>query len=98
MNAARLYTDTFMLKYINHMAKVGMLAYSGFISMSARKDIRSYYREGLKETSKLYDGSDVSLSKGLFVRAPYIAYPTKTDYVDSKKYLSGLIHLETNDH
>ncbi|MGM0876831.1 MAG: DUF3231 family protein [Bacillota bacterium] len=90
MNAPRLYTDMFMLTYINHMAKVGLLGYGGFIAMSARKDIRVYFMEGLQEVSDLYDkSSDVSLSKGLFVRAPYIAYPTQTDYVDSKKYLSG---------
>src|SRR4051794_28049364 len=90
-NATRLYTDSFMLTYINHMAKIGMLGYSGFVSMSARGDTRSYYREGLNETSELFErSSTVLLSKGLFVRAPYIAYPTKTDFVDSKKYLSGL--------
>ena len=90
-NAPRLYTDSFMLTYINHMAQIGMLGYSGFVSMSARGDTRSYYREGLNETSELFErSSTVLLSKGLFVRAPYIAYPTKTDYVDSKKYLSGL--------
>ncbi|MED4228672.1 DUF3231 family protein [Neobacillus cucumis] len=90
LNAPRLYTDSFMLTYINHMAKVGLLAYSGLVSMSARKDVRGFFMEGLKETSDLFDrSSDVALSKGLFVRAPYIAYPTKTDYVDSKSYLSG---------
>ncbi|MEK4967537.1 DUF3231 family protein [Cytobacillus sp. FSL R7-0696] len=91
MNAPRLYTDPFMLTYINHMAKIGMLGYSGFVSMSARDDIRAYYREGLNETSELYErSSKIALSKGLFVRAPYIAYPSKTDYIDTKKYLSGL--------
>ncbi|MBE2979041.1 DUF3231 family protein, partial [Priestia megaterium] len=29
LNAPRLFTDSFMLTYINHMAKAGMLAYSG---------------------------------------------------------------------
>ncbi len=91
MNAPRLYTDPFMLIYINHMAKIGLLGYSGFVSMSARDDMRAYYREGLIETSELFErSSKVLLSKGLFVRAPYIAYPTTTDYVDSKKYLSGI--------
>ena len=91
MNAPRLYTDTFMLEYIGHISRAGLLAYGGFVAMSARKDIRSYFMEGLTEVSNLYDtGADVSLSKGLFVRAPYIAYPTKIDFVDSKKYLSGL--------
>jgi len=96
MNAPRMYTDMFMVTYINHMAKVGMLGYSGFVSMSARDDIRSYYIEGLTETARLYErSSKVLLSKGLFVRAPYIAYPTKTDYVDTKKYLSGLNPFST---
>jgi hypothetical protein len=91
MNAPRLYTDTFMLEYIGHISRAGLLAYGGFIAMSARKDVRAYFIEGLTEVSNLYDtGADVSLSKGLFVRAPYIAYPTKTDFVDGKKYLSGL--------
>lgn len=91
MNAPRLYTDVYMLIYTNHMAKVGMLAYSGFVSMSSRKDTRAYFLEGLAETGNLYDKStDVALSKGVFVRAPFISYPTKTDFVDSKKYLSGL--------
>ena len=89
-DAGRLYTDTFIRTYGNHMAKVGMLAFSGFLSMSARKDIRLYFKEGLQEASNLYDGSsDIALSKGLFVRAPYIAYPTQPDTVDSKSYLSG---------
>lgn len=91
LNAPRLYTDIFMLIYLNHMAKMGMLGYSGFISMSAREDIRTYFREGLHETSELYEKtSKVALAKGVFTRAPFIAYPTKTDYIDSKKYLSGL--------
>ncbi|MGM7719676.1 DUF3231 family protein [Metabacillus sp. Hm71] len=90
MNAPRLYTDPFMLIYINHMAKLGLIGYSGFVSMSARDDMRAYYREALNETSELFErSSKVLLTKGLFVRAPYIAYPTSTDYVDSKKYLSG---------
>jgi hypothetical protein len=50
LNAPRLYTDMFMLSYINHMSRTGLLAYGGFISMSARKDIRVYFIEGLQET------------------------------------------------
>ncbi|MFP7176953.1 DUF3231 family protein, partial [Priestia filamentosa] len=89
-NAPALYTNPFMLTYINYMAKIGLLGYGGFISMSAREDMRAYYRVGLNETSELYErSSTVALSKGLFVRAPYIPYPTQTDYVDTQKYLGG---------
>jgi len=90
LNAPRLYTDTFMLTFINHMSKMWLLSFSGFISLSAREDIRSFFIEGLKHVAELFDKStNVELSQGVFVRAPYIAYPTKTDYVDSKKYLNG---------
>lgn len=90
LNAPRLFTDSFMLTYINHMAKAGMLAYSGFVSMSAREDIRTYFITGLQEVSALFNQSSiVALSKGVFIRSPYISYPTTTDYVDSKQYLSG---------
>lgn len=91
MNAPWLFTDTFCLSYVNHMAKVGMIAYSGFVSMSTREDIRHYFTQALNETASLYNQtSEIALSKGINARHPYIEVPKETDYVDSKKYLSGL--------
>ncbi|WP_010283605.1 DUF3231 family protein [Bacillus timonensis] len=91
LNAPRLYTDSFMLTYLNHMSKAGMIGTSGFLSMVARKDIRKFFKGVLYKTSDLYDeSSEVLLDKGLFVRSPYIDYPKQKDFVDSKKYLSGL--------
>jgi Protein of unknown function (DUF3231) len=89
-NAPRLYSDEFKLSFLDHMSKSGLLAYSGFISMSTRKDIRSYFIKGLNETTKLLNScTDVALLKGLYVRPPYIEYPTRSDFVDNKSYLSG---------
>ncbi|MGG3913364.1 DUF3231 family protein [Rossellomorea vietnamensis] len=91
LNAPRLFSDEFIISYINHMSKAGMLGYTGFLSMSARKDIRKLFKNALYETSDLYDeSSEVLLNKGLYVRSPYIDYPQQKDFVDSKKYLSGL--------
>ncbi|MDG5789366.1 DUF3231 family protein [Evansella sp. AB-P1] len=93
VNAPSLYTDTFCLTYINHMGRAGMIANSGFISMSARKDIRSFFTKALNDTSKIYnETTDIALNKGVFVRAPYISVPSEPDYIDSKGYLSGF-HL-----
>jgi hypothetical protein len=90
INAPRLYSDTFILTFINHMTKMGLLVYGGFLAMSARKDIRVYFTDGLKEVFDLFNNStEVAMAEGTFVKAPSIVYPTKTDYVDSKKYLSG---------
>jgi Protein of unknown function (DUF3231) len=91
LNAPRLFTDSFMITYGNHMSKAGMLGYSGFLAMSARKDIRALFLNALHMTADLYDeSSEVLLEKGLYVRSSYIEYPEQKDYVDSKKYLSGL--------
>lgn len=96
VNAPRLYSDSFMLTYLNFMAKAGMLGTSGFLSMSARRDIRKFYKDVLFKTSDLYDESaEVLLQKGLYVRSPYIDYPQQKDFVDSKKYLSGLNPFST---
>lgn len=91
MNAPWLFTDTFCLTYVNHMARVGMITYGGFVAMSFREDICNYFSQGLSETNKLYNQSlKIALAKGVNARPPYIEVPKETDYVDSKKYMSGL--------
>ncbi|WP_433956839.1 DUF3231 family protein [Cytobacillus horneckiae] len=91
LNAPRLYTDHFMLNYVNHMSKAGMLGYSGFLSLSAREDIRKFFKDTLIKTSELFDESAaLLLQKGLYVRAPFIDYPKQKDFVDSKSYFKGL--------
>ncbi|KAB7668375.1 DUF3231 family protein [Bacillus sp. B1-b2] len=96
IQAGRLYTDPFMLTYLNHMSKAGMLGYSGFLSMTARKDVRTIFKKALHHTVDLFeDSSEVLLEKGMFIRSPYIDYPKETDYVDSKSYLSGLNPFST---
>ncbi|MGG0737222.1 DUF3231 family protein [Niallia taxi] len=91
LDAPALFTDTFSLLYINHMAKAGMLAYSGFTAMSYREDIIEHFILSLQLTVKLYKQSnDVLRKKGLLVRSPYILPPSNIDYIDSNSYLSGL--------
>jgi len=91
MDAPWLFTDVFCLSYVNHMAKVGMVTYSGFLSMCAREDMRSFFTTALSETASLYNhSSEIALLNGVNYRHPYMEVPKETDYVQSKKYLSGL--------
>lgn len=91
INAPWLFTDTFCLTYVNHMSKVGMLAYSGFVALSYREDICNYFSLGLNEITNLYNQSlKIALLKGINGRHPYIEVPKETDYVDSKDYYNGL--------
>ena len=91
LEAPWLFTDVFCLTYVNNMAKVGMIAYSGFLAMSVRKDIRNYFTQALTATTALYNQTtEVALAKGINARPPFIEPPQETDYVDTKKYMSGL--------
>src|SRR5699024_7222017 len=91
MEAPRLFTDIFCLSYVNHIARVGMVTYGGFVAMSARKDIRDYFTHALEKSTSLFNQSmDISLSKGINARHPYMEVPKEMFYVHSKKYMSGL--------
>lgn len=90
-NAPWLFTDVFCMTYVIHMAKAGMAAYSGFVAVSYRKDIRAYFLQRLNEVSNLFDQSlEIALRKGINARHPYIDVPKETNYIDSKNYMSGL--------
>ncbi|MCT1904310.1 DUF3231 family protein [Oceanobacillus sojae] len=91
MHAPWLFTDVFCLTYVTHMARIGMITYSGFVTMSTKKKIRDFSIQGLKDMAALYDHAlEIALDKGINSRHPYIEPPKQTDYVDSKKYFSGL--------
>ncbi|QQK75436.1 DUF3231 family protein [Salicibibacter cibarius] len=90
MNAPWLFTDTLCISFMRHMGKVGMLSYSGFVSLSDRDDIRTYFSQALTEANKLYNqASKIELEKGIAGRHPFIEVPKSSDYIDSKAYMSG---------
>lgn len=90
VNAPRLYSDSFMLFYLQQMGKLGMNAHSVSTALSARPDLHEYCFECLNEYGRLHGmANDLLLSKGLFVRPPYIPYPEKVDFVKKQKFLTG---------
>ncbi|GGB59921.1 hypothetical protein GCM10011409_41650 [Lentibacillus populi] len=96
MDAPWLFSDVFCLTYVNQMARVGMLAYSGFLAMSARSDIRMYFTNALSQTATLYNQTtETAIAKGLYAQPPYIELPKESDYVNNKKYLKGLNPFST---
>ncbi|MFD2706247.1 DUF3231 family protein [Salibacterium lacus] len=91
MDAPWLFSDVFCLTYVNHMSKVGMASHSAFLGMSKREDIRSFYTRLLSDTSSLYNfTTEAAVSKGIHATHPYLNVPKEREYIESKKYLSGL--------
>ncbi|MGY4691659.1 DUF3231 family protein [Salibacterium sp. K-3] len=91
MDAPWLFSDIFCLTYVNHMSKVGMMTYSGFLGMSRREDVRAFYTKLLSDTSSLYNmTTETAVSKGIHATPPYLNVPKEREYIESKHYMSGL--------
>ncbi|WP_394233913.1 DUF3231 family protein [Niallia oryzisoli] len=88
LSAPRLYSDSFVLNFINQMAKIGLTSYAGSVSASVREDIRNYYMDCLDETMQLYKKStDLLLSKGLFIRSPSLPNIEKVEFVKKQWFM-----------
>ena len=88
LSAPRLYSDSFVLNFINQMAKIGLTSYAGSVAASVREDIRNYYMDCLEETMQLYKKStDLLLSKGLFIRSPSLSNLEKVEFVKKQWFM-----------
>jgi hypothetical protein len=89
-NAKRLYQDTFMLYYIQNMGATGINSYSVALPNAARIDIREFYTSCMGSSCELYNrSSNVLQEKGLFIRSPYIPYPSHGEFVHKQHFLAG---------
>jgi hypothetical protein len=85
----RIYEDTFFLMFLRQMAKVGMVTYSGALTLTVREDLVNFFHGCLAFTSDLYkESTKVGTQKGIAVRPPYISYPKKVSYVQDDTYIS----------
>ncbi|KRG14780.1 DUF3231 family protein [Lederbergia galactosidilytica] len=88
LTAPRLYADSFILTFIHQMAAIGLRAYAASLSLAVRSDITTYYKERLQETMELYEMSkDLLLSKGLYIRAPYLPNLDEVNFVKKQSFL-----------
>ncbi|MFC4324268.1 DUF3231 family protein [Litchfieldia salsa] len=90
LEAPKLYSDTYMLYFVRNLGKAGIAANGMAFSMGARKDIRELYYKFLLDSTEVEDRSkEVMLSKGVFIRAPYIATPKEPSFVKKGSFLKG---------
>jgi hypothetical protein len=90
VGARRLFSDTFMLVYLQNVAKQGLALYSMALTVSARTDVRAYFTECVATAAELYNRvAGTLLSKGLYIRSPYIPTPESAEYVQKQSFLNG---------
>jgi hypothetical protein len=90
LNAPPLFSDLFMLYYMDIMSLHGLTGYAGAVGTSIRADQRSYFIQCNTETMKLYDMvMDVMVQKGIINRPPNINAPNEVDFVTKQSFLTG---------
>ncbi|UOQ92204.1 DUF3231 family protein [Halobacillus shinanisalinarum] len=91
LTAPRLFSDSYVLNFIQNMAKIGLTTYSASLSVAIRADITDFYMECLSETMQLYKMSkDLLLSKGLYTRPPFFPNLEELEYVETKGFILDL--------
>lgn len=90
MDAPRLFTDTFYLKYLINMAEIGMGAYTLVLSHVIRSDVRDFFSKSVSESVELYNKvADLLVQQGTFIRGPRVEFTKKTDFIDKQSFFSG---------
>lgn len=91
INAPRLFSDTFYLVYLAFMARIAMHNYTLILNQIARSDIRDYFSKRIVNSIDLYNKTtDLRLSKGIFIRAPYVEVPKKVQYIKNQALMIGV--------
>lgn len=92
LQAKKLFSDVTYMRYLHHMGRTGLNSYSLAKSVSSRKDVRDLFNHFYEQTEILFDlNTELMQEKGVFIRAPYISYPEKIEYITERSFLGGLI-------
>lgn len=90
VSAPRLYSDPYILNYLHQAAQIALQGYSMNLSLAVRADIYSYFNECISQvTTILREVKELLLSKGLYIRSPYLPIPDDIDCVKKKSFLKG---------
>lgn len=92
LTAPRLYSDIYVLNFMHQMSMIGLTTYSASLSASTRADITDHFMKCISETMQLFNkAKDLLLSKGLYIRSPYLPNLDKVDFVDKQRFVWDII-------
>lgn len=88
--APKLFSDIYYIQCVLQMCKFGVASHTVGLTVSAREDMRKLFKNLLDDVSQLYDSVVGKMQeKGIYVRMPYINYPSKVDFVNKENFLTG---------
>ncbi len=88
--APPLFTDKFILHYLDVGAKLGLTFHSNALATSTRADVRDYMADCLHVTVQLHNRIvDLLLTKGMYWRTPPLPSPDTQEKMKKISYLNG---------
>ncbi|MDW8801870.1 DUF3231 family protein [Clostridium sp. A1-XYC3] len=91
INGEKLFSDSFMLQYIKYLSRFSLYNYSEALTVSSREDVRKFFTDSIQSAVELSNkNDDVLLSKGLYIRSPYLNVPEEVSFVSKKSYIQDL--------
>ncbi len=92
IRAPRVISDAFILAFCYDFTLLTIDTHSSALLISTRKDIRQYLHHcidvNISAQSRLID---IMKSRGLYTEHPRVAIDNEIQFIDNKKYLSGLL-------
>jgi hypothetical protein len=89
-NAAKLFSDLYYIQCTLQMVKFGLASHTAGLTVSAREDVRNLFILLMDEVAQLYHTVVSKMQeKGIYVRMPYMNYPTEIDFVNKENFLTG---------
>lgn len=89
-NAAKLFSDLYYIQCILQISKFGIASHTSGLTVSSREDVRKLFHNLMDEVAQLYHAIVSKMQgKGIYVRVPYMNYPTEIDYVNKENFLTG---------
>ncbi|WP_419887850.1 DUF3231 family protein [Neobacillus niacini] len=88
--AEKLFSDLYYIQCILQISKFGVASHTAGLTVSAREDVRQLFKEHMDEVSNLYNNVVNKMQeKGIYVRMPYMNYPSEVDFVNKENFLTG---------
>ncbi|MGM0904702.1 MAG: DUF3231 family protein [Bacillota bacterium] len=92
LNAKRLFSDVFYLKYMKHMTNGGLATYGRILQHIYREDVRAFFSKCIASTVELYNEiTQVLLEKGLDSRPPTIPYPQENEFIHKQSFVLEML-------
>lgn len=90
LEAPALFTDTYLIVFIQIMSIHGLTRYAGAIGCAIRDDQRKYFQQVVSETLELHDlATNVLVNKGIISKPPTFNNHQKVEFIKKQNYLTG---------